>query len=220
MTESPPRSPTRSPKKIVTRYGAIKQADLKFGTEKRFQWQNSGATSDVMYEIQEMQPSKSVIFGNSLRQGLDDENPDAKKRSTGPGSYEFAECFDHLSEYATKKANRFGQAPRQSMAMKTPSPGAVYNIEKQYWNGPEKDKAVGFANGTRQPLYGSTLGANADMFFARQEPGPAVSIAKRLKTRELGSNSPGPVYDVHVSITCVFDTLIYLIIKVYTPSSS
>jgi hypothetical protein len=65
-------------------------------------------------------------FGNSLRTGMDDENPDAKKRSTGPGSYEFANCYDHLSEYQSTHANRFALAPRQSMAMKTPSPGAVF----------------------------------------------------------------------------------------------
>lgn len=199
MSASPPRSPPKSPKKPVTRYGQIKQADLKFGTEKRFQWQDAGGTSDVMYEIPEFQPSKSVIFGNSLRKGMDEENPDAKKRSTGPGSYDYSGCFDHISEYNTRTANRFGQAPRQSMAMKTPSPGAVYNIEKQFWNGPEKSGAIGFANGTRQPLYGSSLGANADMFFAKEEHGPAISIAKKLKIKELGNSSPGAIYDVHVS---------------------
>jgi len=203
MADSPAKSllksPTKSPKKPVTRYGQIKQADLKFGTEKRFQWQNAANTGDVMYEIPEYQPSKSVIFGNSLRKGLDDENPDAKKRSTGPGSYEFAECFDHLSEYAKRNANRFGQAPRQSMAMKTPSPGAVYNIQNQFWNGPEKHNGIGFSNSTRGDLYGSSLGSNADMFFARPETGPSISIAKRLKVKELGASSPGAVYDVHVS---------------------
>ena len=198
---SPLKSPsrTKSPKKPITRYGQIKQADLKFGTEKRFTWQNAGSTGDVMYEIPDYQPTKSVIFGNSLRKGMDEENPDAKKRSTGPGSYDYSGCFDHLSEYNTRSANRFGQAPRQSMAMKTPSPGAVYNIQNQFWNGPEKHNGVGFANGTRQPLYGSSLGANADMFFAQPESGPAISIAKRLKVKQLGSASPGAVYDVHVS---------------------
>mmetsp|Transcript_25692 Transcript_25692/g.51489 ORF Transcript_25692/g.51489 Transcript_25692/m.51489 type:complete len:235 (+) Transcript_25692:41-745(+) len=197
---SPPKSPLKSPKKIVTRYGPIKQADLKFGTEKRFQWQSAENTGDVMYEIPDFQPSKSVVFGSSLRKGMDEENPDAKKRSTGPGSYDYSGCFDHLSEYAHKNGNRFGQAPRQSMAMKTPSPGAVYNIESQFWNGPDKHNGIGFSNSTRQSLYGTSLGANADMFFPKPESGPAITIAKRLKTKSLGSSSPGAVYDVHKKV--------------------
>jgi hypothetical protein len=132
---SPPKSPLRSPKKPVTRYGPIKQADLKFGTEKRFQWQSAASTSDVMYELPELQASKSVVFPNSLRKGMDDENPDAKKRSTGPGSYDYSGSYDHISEYAVHNANRFSQAARQSMAMKTPSPGAVYNVESVYGTG-------------------------------------------------------------------------------------
>jgi hypothetical protein len=199
MAESPPSSPLKSPKKTVTRYGPIKEADLKFGTEKRFQWQSSAETSDVIYEVQDVLSNKSVVFGNSLRKGMDEENPDAKKRSTGPGSYEFAGCFDHLSEYSVKGANRFSQAPRQSMAMKTPSPGAVYNIENTFWNGPEKNLGIGFANSARGALYGSSLGANADMYFEKAEKGKGVSIAKRLKIKELGSSSPGAIYDVHVS---------------------
>jgi hypothetical protein len=183
----------------VTRYGPIKQPDLKFGTEKRFQWQNTGSSSDVMYEIPELGASRSVIFSNSLRKGMDDENPDAKKRSTGPGSYEYGDCFNHCSEYVVHNANRFSQAPRQSMAMKTPSPGAVYNIESCYWNGPDKHNGIGFANSTRGALYGSSLGANADMFFAKPETGPSISIAKRLKVKEIGASSPGAIYDVHVS---------------------
>jgi hypothetical protein len=122
-------SPTKravSPKKPVTRYGAVPEITVKFGNEERFQWQKSQNSSDVVYDIPVLQPSKSIIFGNSLRVGMDDENPDAKKRSTGPGSYEFANCYDHLSEYQSTHANRFALAPRQSMAMKTPSPGAVF----------------------------------------------------------------------------------------------
>jgi len=123
------QSPTKravSPKKPVTRYGAVPDIAIKFGNEERFQWQKSQNSSDVVYDIPVLQPSKSIIFGNSLRAGMDDENPDAKKRSTGPGSYEFANCYDHLSEYQSTHANRFALAPRQSMAMKTPSPGAVF----------------------------------------------------------------------------------------------
>ncbi|KAJ1436494.1 hypothetical protein B484DRAFT_445615 [Ochromonadaceae sp. CCMP2298] len=198
-TGSPMKSPerTKSPKKTMTRYGAVKQADLKFGTEERFRWQSAQDTSDVIYEIPELTASRSVLFGCSLRKGLDDENPDNKKRSTGPGSYNFAPCFDHHSEYAVKHAGRFSQAARQSMAMKTPSPGAVYNIEKQYWNGPVKDEGIGFANGERGELYGTSTAANADMFFPRPAVGPQISIAKRFKPKSLNAATPGAIYDVH-----------------------
>lgn len=193
-----PSSPLRSPKPPVTRYGAVKEADLKFGTEKRFQWQNLSSSSDVMYEIPDPEPTRSVSFGCALRKGMDDENPDAKKRSTGPGSYDYSGSFDHLSEYSVHNANRFCQAPRQSMAMKTPSPGAVYNVESVYWNGPDKHNGIGFSNSTRQPLYGSALGANADTYIPRPELGPAITIAKRMKPKQLGVSTPGAIYDVHV----------------------
>jgi len=210
--DSPPRtgSPTKSksPKKTVTRYGAVKQADLKFGTEERFKWQSAQETSDVIYEMPELGASRSVLFGSALRKGMDEENPDAKKRSTGPGSYNFGRCFDHHSEYRARTANRFSLAPRQSMAMKTPSPGAVYNIEKQYWNGPVKNEGIGFANGERGELYGASLGANADMFFPKPETGPKISIAKRFKPRSLAPNSPGAIYNVHVRSNLVIDNTV------------
>lgn len=198
MSESPPKSPShKSPiKKPVTRYGQIPEYSIKFGSEERFAWQNAANSSDVLYDIPPLQPSKSVIFGNSLRVGLDEENPDAKKRSTGPGSYEFATCYDHISEYRMKNGNRFGQAPRQSMAMKTPSPGAVYNIEKQYWNGLDKNDGIGFTNSNRQSLYGNSLSSNADMFIPQNETGPAITIAKRFKPKMLGKSTPGAIYDL------------------------
>ncbi len=191
--------PPKSPKKEVTRYGAVKQSEPKFGTEKRFTWQNALNSNDVVYELPEMTSTRSVVFGSSLRVGMDDENPDNKKRSTGPGSYDFAPCFDHNSEYVTKGGSKFACAARQSMAVKTPSPGAVYNIEKQFWNGPEKSEGIGFVNAARQNLYGSSLGANADMYFPRSESGPCITIASRFKIKRSSDSTPGSIYDVHVS---------------------
>ncbi len=189
-----------SPKKVVTRFGAVKQSDAKFGSEERFKWQNALNSNDVAYELPEMTSTRSVIFGSSLRVGMDEENPDNKKRSTGPGSYDFAPCFDHNSEYITKQGNRFACSSRQSMALKTPSPGAVYNIEKQYWNGPEKQDGIGFVNAARQNLYGSSLSANADMYFPKNETGPAITIAKRFKIKKGTDSTPGPIYDDHVRV--------------------
>ena len=55
MMRESPTSPTRSesplktPKPEVTRYGPVKNAEIKFGSEERFQWQNSKSTNDVAY---------------------------------------------------------------------------------------------------------------------------------------------------------------------------
>lgn len=194
---SPAKSPApKSPKKEVTRYGVVHHTDIKFGGEQRFAWQNATNTTDVAYELPEMTMTRSVIFGSSLRKGMDEENPDNKKRSTGPGSYDYSGCYDHNSEYVTKVGNRFGCAPRQSMAVKTPSPGAVYNIEKQFWNGREKSMGIGFVNATRGDLYGTSLGANADMYMPKYETGPAISIAKRFKVKKAQDSTPGAIYDV------------------------
>lgn len=195
------KSPFRSPDIKATRYGPIKNSEIKFGTEQRFQWQKPLNLNDVAYNLPEMTMSRSVMFGYSLRPGMDAENPDVKKRtSTGPGSYDFARCFDHISEYSKKDGNRFACSARQSMALKTPSPGAVYNIEKKYYMGPEKGDGIGFANSTRMSLYGNSETANADMFIPKPETGPAITIAGRPKpTRFLNVGTPGAIYDVHVS---------------------
>lgn len=191
-----PNSPKKSPKRRpVTRFGQISQSQLKFGSEERFAWQKSQNSSDVVYKLPDMTMTKSVIFGSSLRQGMDD-NPDNKKRSTGPGSYDFASCYDHNSEYSTKQGNRFSCAARQSMAVKTPSQGAIYNIEKCYWNGPEKQQPIGFPVSSRTALNSGSCTADADMFMPKYDTGTAITIASRLKTKPPSSNTPGAIYDV------------------------
>lgn len=157
--------------------------------------------------------SRSVLFGYALRQGMDEENPDNKKRSTGPGSYDYSQCYDSLSEYVKKEANRFPCAPRQSMALKTPSPGAVYNIDKQFYLGPEKHDGIGFPNSTRNDLFGRSTTANADMFIPKPETGPAITIAARPKQSNYKSRgTPGAIYDVHVSPLSFPSLLDYLLI--------
>jgi hypothetical protein len=203
MTLSPTRSaesPVRNAHKEVTRYGTVKFPDVKFGDEERFRWQNSRNSNDCAYDLPDMTMSRSVKFGFSLRKGMDDENPDNKKRSTGPGSYQFSECYDHNSEYGKHEANRFACAARQSMAVKTPSPGAVYNIEKKYYRGPEKPMGVGFANANRQAPIGKSVSANADMFVPKPDYGSAITMAGKPKPKTLNTQtSPGAVYDAHVS---------------------
>ena len=127
-------SPTRPQRPPVTRYGPVHGAPSKFLTEERFAWQKSKFQSDVLYELPSVSMTRSVVFSSGLRSGMDD-NPDAKKRSTGPGSYNPGKCYDFCSDYMVHHAARLGAAPRESMAMKTPSPGPVYNVDKLYYNG-------------------------------------------------------------------------------------
>jgi len=182
----------------VTRYGPIPDGSIKFGTEERFAWQRAQYVSDVVYKLPDTSLTRDVIFSSSVRQGMDAENPDAKKRSTGPGSYNPGNCYDHISEYIARKGNRFGAAPRESMAMKTPSPGAIYQIEKCYYMGPEKNKGISFNCDNRPPLNaGGGCGANADVNCPPLPKGPSITIAGRWKEKNLSASGPGAVYDVH-----------------------
>lgn len=185
--------PVRPP---CTRYGPIHGSNSKFLTEERFAWQKAKFQSDVLYELPSVSMTRSVVFPSGLRSGMDD-NPDAKKRSTGPGSYNTGSCYDFSSEYAVKHAARFGAAPRESMAMKTPSPGPVYNIEKKYWNGPDKGKSISFNCDQRKPLY-SGGNVDADMLWPALPKGPSITMAKRIKTKEKGSDTPGAVYNLEL----------------------
>ena len=201
MAHSPEKSlsPSKRAKKQVTRYGPVTHSDLKFGTEERFQWQKAKYVSDVVYSLPEMRMTASCAFGTSTR-GYDPGDGDAKKSSTGPGSYDFAHSFDHLSEYFNRKGNRFGSAPRESMAQKTPSPGAVYNVDKCYYMGPTKTYGIGFNCDNRPPLNaGGSAGANADMFIPKANYGPAITIAGKWKQSKLNTGGPGAIYDVKLN---------------------
>jgi hypothetical protein len=117
-------SPTKEAQKKITRYGVVSSSQPAFAKEERFAWQKAQYLSDSMYDVKDEPNTKNVLFGTSLRKPLSDGG----KSSTGPGSYDFIKCYDHSSEYSKSHGNKFACAPRQSMAIKTPSPGAVYNI--------------------------------------------------------------------------------------------
>ena len=74
--------------------------------------------------------TRQITFPTSERDPTGDgDNPD-KGQGPGPGAYAYGHCYDHLSEKATHQAGRFPRSQRQGMAMRTPSPGAVYNLGK------------------------------------------------------------------------------------------
>eukprot|EP01035_Chromulina_nebulosa_P017768 gene17768-23370_t len=189
-----------SPKKEVTRYGTIKQPEITFGYEERFLWQKPQYLTDVTYDPPNAQSQRGAIFGTASREGADVVNPDDKKRSNGPGSYDFSRSFDFNSEYVTKKAARFSGAPRQSMALKTPSPGAIYNIDKVFYNGPDKFKGIGFSTSKRKPLSTAMTSADAEMLMIKLPSVTPITIAKKIPIRLTLSDAPGPIYNVHKKV--------------------
>lgn len=131
---------------------------------------------------------------------MDDINPDAKKRSTGPGSYHVEHCYNSSSEYPTRRAFRFGGAPRQSMAEKTPSPGAVYNTDGLFSSGSNKTIPISFGTDVRRPLDGVPASQNADMLWPALPKGKSVSIGKKLNKKSRFGGTPGAIYDVHKKV--------------------
>jgi len=148
--------------------------------------------SDVAYSLPSTMMTRASQFGTANRAG---PATDAQKSSTGPGSY--TPSVEGASEYVVHHAPRFGSEARAGMAMKTPSPGAVYNLGKTYWNGPSKQQAIGFNCDNRKPLHeGDQCTKDADMYMPRANYGQAKSIAGRLVHKAQGADTPGAVYDV------------------------
>lgn len=191
-------SPSKSDK-FITRYGPASPPSPSFGSELRFTWQSGGKGSDVMYDMPDMNPGNGFQFGSGTRRGMDD-NPDAKTRSTGPGSYHAEQCYNFSSEYPAHSGFRFGGAPRQSMAVKTPSPGAVYNTEGLYSSGSNKTIPIGFGTDVRRPLDGVPASQNADMLWPTLAKGKSVSIGKKLNKKSRFGGTPGAIYDVHKKV--------------------
>jgi hypothetical protein len=191
-------SPSKSDK-FITRYGPASPSSPLFGGETRFNWQSSNTASDVVYELPDMNGGSGFQFGTGGRQGMDD-NPDAKKRSTGPGSYHAEGCYEFSSEYPTRRAFRFGGSARQSMAQKTPSPGAVYNTDGLYNSGSNKTIPIAFGTDVRRPLNGMPASQNADMLWPALPKGKSVTIGSKLNKKSRFGGTPGAIYDVHKKV--------------------
>jgi hypothetical protein len=194
-THSPTRTKSASP--FVSRYGVTRNPELSFSKEERFHWQNSQYVSDVVYQLPDSKSQVGSVFGTAARAGMDDENPDAKKRSTGPGSYSIDNCYDKNSEFPVHKATKFACAAREGMNMKTPSPGSVYHTDLLFRNGKDKNIKISFNCDTRKPLYNESAGANADLLWPKLDKGISISMGKRLKSKSKGSDTPGAIYEVH-----------------------
>jgi hypothetical protein len=139
---------SRSSEKECTRYGVITTPATKIGSEERFSWQKLTASTDGIYDLPDQRCPRTMTFGTSIRMS-EESNSDAVKRRAGPGTYESSTCYDKVSDYTNKQGNRFSLAPRESLDLKTPSPGPVYVISNQYWNGADKGIKIGFNCDTR-----------------------------------------------------------------------
>lgn len=181
-----------SPTKICTRYGITGSPEPQFGGEERFRWQKAMNPSDVSYKIPEIGVSKSTVFGNSLR----NSSMGSKGCGAGPGSYSVERSFNCNSEYPVHSAPRFSAAARESMAVKTPSPGAVYNTSKVFRNGADKNIKISFNCDQRKPLFNAAASSNADMLWPKLPKGTSVTMGKRLKTKSKGEGTPGAIYNV------------------------
>ena len=177
----------------VTRYGQIGNNSIKFGNEERFAWQKARFSSDTQYELPTSMMQRASRFGTANRKPLNDN----ENGTTGPGSYNPEKGYEVISEKVYHGAQRFGGAARESMVMKTPSPGPVYNVGQTYYNGPDKTLAIGFNQDHRKPLNtGDTASKDADMFLPKPTYGTARSIAGKLKRKEKGSDTPGAIYNI------------------------
>lgn len=148
----------RSSEKECTRYGVISTPATKIGNEERFSWLKLSASTDGNYDLPDQRCPRTMTFGTAIRMA-EEINSDAIKRRAGPGTYECSNCYDKVSSFSTKQGHRFGIAPRESLDLKTLSPGPVYVISNQYWNGAENGIKVGFNRDTRcnHILLGSQL---------------------------------------------------------------
>ena len=72
---SPTHSPTRSKSggHFVSRYGVVRNSELSFSKEERFNWQNSQYVSDVVYQLPDSKSRIGSVFGTAARNGMDDE---------------------------------------------------------------------------------------------------------------------------------------------------
>ena len=187
MPQKRRKVPTRA---IGTRYGPRSQSAVSFAQEERFAWQKAKFASETMYDIKPAGNGKSVVFSGGLR-GDSCDNPDAKKRSTGPGSYDVANAPNFISEYIRRDGNRFASAARESMEVKSPSPGPVYTIDGCYYRGPDKGHPISFNCDKRRPLHGGQP-TDADMLWPALSKGPSITIAKRIPQKVRGSDTPSP----------------------------
>lgn len=178
----------------VTRLGPIHVPSPTFPKDDRFRAQTPSSLCDVIYSLPSVRMTRQITFPSTERDGTGD----ASNSGNGPGSYVYGDCFNHLSEKTSHHAGRFPRSQRQSMAMRTPSPGAIYNLGNTYWNGPVKTLPVRFNRDQRPAMNQESLTANADMLWPSLPRTPSVTIASRIPRRLQMGAGPGKIYDIKV----------------------
>lgn len=171
----------------ITRYGPVSPSNVKFGGEQRFKWQSVRNSCDSSYEVPDEEVKHNVVFPAGPKNAV---LGDTKNSTLGPGSYNVAKGFGFNSEFLQRPAYKFNISQRQSMVMKTPSPGAVYNLGQCYYTGPDRGLMISFSMDARRPL-NNTSCINSDPVCPKLPSGRSITIGKRLdKRRKLVDNTP------------------------------
>lgn len=196
--------PTPKPK-ANTRHGYTSGSTTRLDMgEERFMWQRPPNEFDAIYKVKLDRQVRDLHFGTSTREDWkstminkrDSFNPNA-----GPGSYKRDKEFLISSEAINKEAPRFQDAPREGMALKTCTPGPIYNIEKVYKRGKEESLGVSFGRSKRKNLH---EGSAADALYAPKVDRPDFAVSFGAGDRfhyepkfSLTMSTPGPIYNVN-----------------------
>ena len=191
--------------KANTRYGYTCGSTTRLDMgEERFRWQRPPNAFDAIYKVTLDSQVRDLHFGTSTREDWkttminkrDSFNPNA-----GPGSYKLDKEFLVSSEMHFIEAPRFQDAPRESMALKTCTPGPIYNIEKVYKRGKEESLGVSFGRSKRKNLHASSA---ADALYAPKLDRPDFAVSFGAGDRfhyepkfSLTMSTPGPIYNVN-----------------------
>jgi hypothetical protein len=194
-TISPPISPPRSPLAMVGRFGVTQATEPRFCSEERFADYANRNPCDNFYDLPDSKSKMSAFMGKSQRVSMSDTLPNSSGPEVGPGKYNIEYSLDVSSEHMVHNAPKFGSDVRQSLELKTPSPGAVYDTEGLNRFGRDKTIKISFNCDDRPPLHYPICTKNVDFFTPSLPKGRQASFGRRLPEAKKGVDTPGAIYD-------------------------
>lgn len=185
-------------KKADSRHGLKTGGNCTVGNEERFKWQKPVNDFDAFYNLPSALSLKHTSFGSSTRQDWEStvkNKRDGNNPNAGPGNYNTTN-FQALSTNRGIANNKFGQATRPSMDMKTLSPGPAYDVTDIWNSGRDKVIKAGFNKDKRKGLSDNTSSRTDASYYPELPKGKSVSILTKIKTeKKFMTMSPGPIYD-------------------------
>lgn len=175
------------------------QRPCSFGNEMRFQ-DTAGIkynSSSTQYMPQSTYKTKAISFtlasrftNNPCRSHTNFHQP--------INPYDINRGFLFSSEHPLHNGIRFATCPRKSLALNTP--GAIYQIEEQYATDPKKRYPMSFSKEVRfQEIKPIQTNPNPQIFMPPAYTRTAISMGKKLRYKDASFDTPGPIYNVHVS---------------------